>query len=118
VAFQSVLAMVRRMLRQGTLRGLQVRLLAGRIRQREEADVRGHTISGAEVSFEVRQEQGCPYIALVLTREGKPAAGDKMFTLELVPDLTPEEVEMLAQALNRCVTHLGMAGPNINGEGV
>ena len=110
--------MVRRILRRGTLRGLQVRLLTGRVRSLEEANVTSHTTSDAEVSFEVRQDhEGRPYIGLVLTRDGKPAAGDKMFTLELVPDLTPEEVEMLAQALNRCVTHLGMAAPDVHQEG-
>ena len=110
--------MVRRILRRGTLRGLNVRLLAGRVRQAEEASLTGRTISRAEVFFEVRHDpDDHPYIGLVLTRDGKPAAGDRMFTLELVPDITSQEVEMLAEALNRCVAHLGMAAPHAEQEG-
>jgi hypothetical protein len=69
-------------------------------------------ISPAEVTFEARQDsEGRLVIGLVLTREGRPAAGDKVFTFDLVPDLTPPEVDALVDALNRCVTHLGMAVP-------
>jgi hypothetical protein len=69
-------------------------------------------ISPAEVTFEARQDsEGRPFIGLVLTREGKPAAGDKLFTFNLTPDLTPAEVDALVDALNRCITHLGMAVP-------
>jgi hypothetical protein len=58
-------------------------------------------ISPAEVTFEARQDsEGRLVIGLVLTREGRPAAGDKVFTFNLVPDLTPPEVDDLVEVLN------------------
>ena len=45
---------------------------------------------------------------------------DRLFTLDLVPELTPQEVDALVEVLNRCITHLGMAAPepeHSEGEG-
>ena len=70
-----------------------------------------------EVTFAVREDEaGRPFIALLLTRDGQPAAGERLFTFDLTPDLAAEEVETLVQALNRCITHLGMAEPEAEGS--
>jgi hypothetical protein len=69
--------------------------------------------SRAAVSFHAEKyADGRPVIALKVTREGEAAAGrDPTFTLELAPDLTSDDADMLVEALNRCITHLGMASP-------
>jgi hypothetical protein len=87
------------------------------IRQRlfgakHEVRVTGQASNRVEVTFAVREDEaGRPFIALQLTRDGQPAAGERLFTFDLAPDLAADEVEMLVQALNRCITHLGMALP-------
>ena len=69
-------------------------------------------MSRAEVTFEVRQDsEGRPFVGLILTKDGKPAAGDRLFTFDVLPELAPEEIETLVDVLNRCITHLGMAIP-------
>ncbi len=109
--------MIRRILRRGNLRALRM-TLPGRPRRGQGADVKSPSASRAEVAFETRQDRdGRPFIGLVLTRDGKPAAGGKVFTFHVAPNLTPEEIEMLVQALNRCVTHLGMADAEDETEG-
>ncbi len=78
----------------------------------------GRATNRVEVTFAVREDEaGRPFIALLLTREGQPAAGERLFTFDLAPDLEADEVEMLVQALNRCITHLGMAVPEDEGPG-
>jgi hypothetical protein len=69
--------------------------------------------SRTAVRFEVVQSpEGEPVIVLVLTPESETSpVPNRMFTLDLAPGMTPEEAAILAQALNRCVTHLGMANP-------
>jgi hypothetical protein len=69
--------------------------------------------SRTAVGFEVVQSpEGEPVIVLVLTPESETnPVPNRMFTLDLAPGMTPEEAAILAQALNRCVTHLGMAIP-------
>jgi len=114
--------MIRRILRRGNLRALRVRMVVpGRARRRSEEPVTHPTVSHAEVAFEARQDSdGHPIIGLVLTRSGKPAAGDRMFTFHLAPNLTSEDAHVLVDALNRCVTHLGMAAlsaDETNGRG-
>ncbi len=70
------------------------------------------SLSRAEVSFQAsRDPEGRPVIALVLSRDGKPAA-DRDFVFYLEPNLAAEDVDVLVGALNRCVTHLGLAGPD------
>ncbi len=88
-------------------------LTAGERSQRaEEVIVTSRTVSRAEVTFEARQDsEGRSFIGLILTKDGRPAAGDRLFTLDLVSELTPQEIETLVEVLNRCVTHLGMATP-------
>lgn len=68
----------------------------------------------AEVSFEVRQhDDGRPYIVLLLSRGGQQVSiNDKLFTLSLIPNLALDEASTLAQVLNQCVTHIGMAKPD------
>jgi|SRR5215212_5012537 hypothetical protein len=76
----------------------------------EEVDVTTRTVSRAEVAFKAQQDsEGCLLIGLVLTKDGKPAAGERLFTLDLVPELTPREIQALVDVLNQCITHLGMA---------
>ena len=104
--------LVRRIVRPGNLRALLVRMVVPSRRRTREVNVTGRTISRTEVAFEAGQDsEGRLVIALVLTREGRPVAGDKIFTFDLVPELTFREVDLLVGALNRCVTHLGMAAP-------
>ena len=75
------------------------------------------TKASAEVVFEVhRNRDGCTAIALRLTHPNGSAAGDKVFTLELVPDLRPEVVSTLVGALNQCVRHLSMVVQDAEGE--
>jgi hypothetical protein len=94
------------------LRTLRVRILVPNRKRTLEVNVTGRTISRTEAAFKARQDsEGRLVIGLVLTREGRSAAGDKVFTFDLVPDLTPPEVDALVDALNRCVTDLGMAVP-------
>jgi hypothetical protein len=68
----------------------------------------------AEVAFEVRQhEDGRPYIVLLLSRSGQQvSANDRLFTFSLIPNLAMDEASTLAQVLNQCVTHIGMAKPS------
>jgi hypothetical protein len=100
---REALTPIRRLL--GSAAGAQVQ-------RTEEVNVTTRTVSRAEVTFEAREDsEGRAFIGLVLTREGKPAAGDRLFTLDLVPELTPQEVDALVEVLNRCITHLGMATP-------
>jgi hypothetical protein len=76
--------------------------------------------SRTAVGFEVEQSpEGEPVIVLVLTPESEAnPVPNRMFTLDLAPGMTAEEAAILAQALNRCVTHLGMAIPvDENGSG-
>ena len=76
-----------------------------------EGNVTGPTMNRAEITFEARQDRdGRPVIGLVLTREGRRDDG-KLFSLSLSPDLTPQDVEVLVGALNRCVTHISLAAP-------
>jgi hypothetical protein len=83
----------------------------------DEVTVTSRTVSRAEVTFEARQDsEGCFFIALVLTKNGRPAAGDRLFTFDLVRELAPREIEALVEALNRCITHLGMATPDPEGS--
>ncbi len=83
----------------------------------DEVNVPTRTVSRAEVTFEARQDsEGRFFIGLVLTRDGRPAAGGRLFTFDLVPELTPQGVEALVEALNQCITHLGMATPDPEGS--
>jgi len=70
-------------------------------------------VSRAEVTFAARQDsEGRFFIGLILTNNGRPAAGDRLFTFDLVPELTPAKLETLVEVLNQCITHLGMATPD------
>jgi hypothetical protein len=63
-----------------------------------------------DVAFETHQyPDGRPFIALLLSRDGGAVAyRDRLFTLDLVANMTVEEAMTLARALNQCVTQLGM----------
>jgi hypothetical protein len=67
----------------------------------------------AKVAFEAHE---CPerrlFIRMVVRREGKPHPSIGMFTFDPALDLMLHENELLVQALNRCITHLGMATPD------
>jgi hypothetical protein len=67
----------------------------------------------AGVTFQMLlHPDGRPFIALHLTRDDGPGpARDKLFTLDLVPNLSAEEASTLAQALNQCVTHISLQAP-------
>jgi hypothetical protein len=70
------------------------------------------SIDRVDVSFKTQQDaEGALAIRLLLTREGKPLTGSRVFTLQLAPNLTEQEAETLVEALNRCITHLGMGSP-------
>ena len=78
-------------------------------RRAEEVNVTTRTVSRTGVTFEARQDsEGRAFIGLVLTKDGRPAASDRLFTLDLVPELAPQEAKVLVEVLNQCVTHLGM----------
>jgi hypothetical protein len=91
VPLREALALIRHIFRRENLRALRTRVVdPGRVRRTPEVIMTSQIISPAEVTFEARQDsEGRLVIGLVLTREGRSAAGDKVFTFDLVPDLTP-----------------------------
>jgi hypothetical protein len=108
VTFRKPRIVIRRVSRPGNMRALRARML-----------IRGWqaTKASAEVLFEVhRNRDGCTAIALRLTHPDGSAASDRVFTLELVPDLRPEVVSTLVGALNQCVRHLSMAVQDAEGK--
>jgi len=79
----------------------------------EEVDVTSRIVSRAEVTFAARQDSdGRFFIGLILTKNGRSATGDRLFTFDLVPELTPQGAKALVEALNQSITHLGMATPD------
>jgi hypothetical protein len=63
-----------------------------------------------QIAFKaVEDSHGRPLIAFILRGKGDQfPENDRLFTLDLASNMTTAEAAVLAQALNQCVTHLGI----------
>ena len=70
----------------------------------------GAKTNRVDVAFEaLRYPDGRPFIALLLPRDrDRHGERERLFSLDLNPSMTVAEAQVLAAALNRCVTHIGL----------
>jgi hypothetical protein len=67
-------------------------------------------IKRTEVAFEVRtHSDGRPYIALVLSRKGKPLpTNGREFSLELTEAMPPDVADTVASVLSQTIGYIAM----------